>query len=89
MKKFILTISGERKISDIVDIISSNNSILDYIWCIHHKTLYSHGHYHFVLFCNDNVIIEQVSTLLDVSRVNICIERSCGFDIIKYFNHLR
>lgn len=89
MKKFLLTISAERKISDIVDIILSNNSILDCIWCFHSKTSYSRSHYHFVLFCNDSVTIEQVSTLLDVSRGNICVERSCGFDIIKYFNHLR
>ena len=89
MKKFLLTISAERKISDIIDIISSNNSILDYIWCIHPKTSYSRAHYHFALFCNDFVTIEQVSTLLDVSRGNICVERSCKSDIVKYFNHSR
>ena len=85
MKNFLITISGEVNECSLVEIISSEKAILNYIYVFHRETMYCRSHWHvFVQYSDSKATIKSVSDLFNVSTKNVVRIYRCRTALSNY-----
>ena len=86
MKNFLITLSGEVNERSLVDIISSEKAIFNYIYVHHPATMYSRSHWHiFVQYSDSKATTKSVSDLFNVSTNNVARIYRGRNEISSYF----